>query len=72
MKRILITIGMLLFASTAFAWTQTGPLDPSYCVTNHAPWGMPQVAKQDSTLLCRRGYFLLHDNQAKKIGRAHV
>jgi endonuclease G len=65
MKRILISIGMLLFATVAYAWTQTASLDPTYCVQNHAPWGMPQVAKPDATLLCRRGYFLLHDNQAK-------
>jgi endonuclease G len=66
MKKLLIAFGFLAATTTAvLAWTQTAPVDPSYCVTNHAPWGAPQVTKPDATVICRRGYFLLHDNQAK-------
>ena len=66
MKKLLIAFGFLAATTTAvLAWTQTAPVDPSYCVTNHAPWGAPQVSKPDATVICRRGYFLLHDNQAK-------
>ena len=66
MKKFLLAAGLLLAASTTgFAWNQTAPLDPNYCVQTHAPWGAPQAQKPDATYLCRRGYFLLHDNQAK-------
>jgi len=66
MKKLLLAFGFLTASVVSvLAWTQTAPLDPNYCVQNHAPWGMPQVAKADATVICRRGYFLLHDNQAK-------
>ena len=66
MKKLMMMLGFILVsANFAFAWTQTAPIDPGYCVTNHAPWGAPQVSKADATIICRRGYFLLHDNQAR-------
>ena len=57
-----IAVGLV---STANAWTQSAPLDPSYCIQTHAPWGAPQAQRPDSNYICRRGYFLQHDNIAK-------
>jgi endonuclease G len=66
MKKLLMAIGFVAATTTAaLAWTQTAPLDPNYCVQNHAPWGAPQTARPDASYICRRGYFLMHDNQAK-------
>ena len=66
MRKFLLASVFSIFATTAsFAWTQTASVDPSYCVTNHAPWGAPQVTLPDASIICRRGYFLLHDNLAK-------
>jgi endonuclease G len=66
MKKILLMLGLLVASgSAALAWNQTAPLDPNYCLQNHAIYGAPQATKPDASLICRRGYFLLHDNQAK-------
>lgn len=65
MKKLIIALAFALISSSALAWNQTAPLDNAYCVQTHAPWGAPQVQKPDATYICRRGYFLLHDNQAK-------
>jgi endonuclease G len=65
MKKMLLSIGLLVVTTiAASAWTQTAPLDPKACAV-HAPWGAPQTAKADAAVICRKGYFLLHDNQAK-------
>lgn len=64
MKKLLLT---LLLAATmpAFAWTQRQPYAPQACAVD-APWGFPQLHRQaDTTPICRQGYFVLHDNQAK-------
>jgi endonuclease G len=61
MKKIL-AIAAILFTSTSWAWTQTDPLDPQTC---RATMGEPVIKKSDTTLICRRGYFTLHDNVAK-------
>lgn len=63
MSRLLAFI-FVLFSSTLAYATQVAPLNPQYCQV-HAPWGVPSVVKQDSTLICRKGYFTLHDNLAK-------
>ena len=65
MKKFLLAAVFSIVAGPALAWTQTAPLDPTYCVQTHAPWGAPQVSKADATVMCRRGYFVMHDNQAK-------
>ena len=66
MKKLLMAIGFLAATTTAvLAWTQTAPLDPNYCVQNHTPYGAPQAARPDASYICRRGYFVMHDNQAK-------
>lgn len=64
MKKILSLLAVMLLGVTTANAQQRPPLDPKQCVI-HAPWGQPQVAKPDGTLICRQGYFLYHDNQAK-------
>ena len=67
MKKLLLSITALIGLSAvapAQAWTQRAPANPQACQV-HVPYGMPQVQKPDATLICRQGYFTLHDNQAK-------
>lgn len=65
MKKFLLSIVILLGTSVAaLAWQQNKPLDPVACAAM-VPYGQPAVVKPDATLLCRMGYFTLHDNQAK-------
>jgi endonuclease G len=61
MKKIL-AVAALLFVSNSWAWTQTNPLDPKVCQSVIA---QPTSLRSDTTLICRQGYFTLHDNQAK-------
>ena len=64
MKKIM-TLALALVALGAQAWTQRPPAPPAACEI-HVPYGMPQLQKQiDGTLICRQGYFTLHDNTAK-------
>ena len=60
MIKLLLTL--LLVSSNSWAWTQTDPLNPEVC---RAAIAQPAGNKPDTTLICRRGYFTLHDNQAK-------
>ena len=65
MKKILFALVMLVSALSASDWTQRPPFPPQQCGV-HVPYGMPQLNKQiDGTLICRQGYFTLHDNIAK-------
>jgi endonuclease G, mitochondrial len=65
MRKLLFAIAALIStASFSYAWNQTAPLSPQSCAAL-APYGQPQVNKPDATLICRRGYFTFHDNQAK-------
>ena len=64
MKQVLLSIILLLSTVSAHAWPQRANVAPQYCAA-HVPFGTPQVKKADATLICRQGYFLLHDNQAK-------
>lgn len=65
MKRILLTLGLLVLASlTSAEAQQRTPLPAAQC-KQHAPWGEHQVKLPDATMICRQGYFLVHDNQAK-------
>ena len=64
MKKIII-LALAFMAFGAQAWTQRPPAPPAACEI-HVPYGMPQLQKQiDGTLICRQGYFTLHDNTAK-------
>lgn len=61
MKKIILAL--LIVASNSWAWTQTDPMQPEVCRSVIAE---PVVGKKaDTTLICRRGYFTLHDNVAK-------
>jgi endonuclease G len=68
MKKLLASfalfLGLAALIPSANAWTQRPPFPPQQCGV-HVPYGVPQVQKQDATLICRQGYFTLHDNQAK-------
>jgi endonuclease G len=65
MKKFLLSIVLAVTAITAQAWDQRAPFNPSQC-GHHTPYGMPQTNKiVDGTLLCRPGYFILHDNANK-------
>ena len=65
MKKILLSLVMLATAVGAGAWTQRAPAPPAQCAV-HVPYGAPVLNKQiDGTLICRQGYFTLHDNTAK-------
>jgi endonuclease G len=63
MKKLLV-LALTTIAFNVSAWTQRPNVPPQNCAY-HIPYGMPQVQKPDATLICRQGYFLLHDNQAK-------
>ena len=43
---------------------QSLPLDPSHC-ENHAPYGFPILSRNGTVLICRTGYVLLHDGNAR-------
>jgi endonuclease G len=63
----LISLFLLLVATAtvhAQNWQQRPNAAPQACAV-HMPYGIPQVQKPDVTPICRQGYFLLHDNQAK-------
>jgi endonuclease G len=65
MKKIILALSMLVAATTAsLAWNQRAPFPPAQCAA-YAPYGQLQVSKPDATLICRQGYFTLHDNVAK-------
>lgn len=61
---ISVFVFVLGLCSVAVAQQQLMPLNVKQCQI-HSPWGVPQVVKADSNLICRKGYLLLHDNQAK-------
>ena len=54
---------LLIVPSLSFAWTQTAPLAVEKCAV-HNPWGFPQ-SQYSVTPICRRGYFVGYDPQAK-------
>lgn len=62
-KNILLTI-LVALSVTANAHSQADPLDVKQCAVQ-VPFGQPVSAKQDTTLICRKAYFLEHDNKAK-------
>lgn len=60
MKQFLIS---LLFLPV-FSFAVEAPLPVEQC-KNQVPFGQPKSARSDTTLICRTGYFLEHDNKAK-------
>ena len=64
MKRIFLAAAIVVLSSTAWAWQQRAPLPTQTCQqqfgevkTTFNPTG--------TTLICRQGYFTLHDNLVK-------
>ncbi len=62
MKNIILFIA-LLFCGAVFAG-QSEPLTLDQCKI-HAPFGFPKSRKESSTMVCRRGYVLEYDENAK-------
>ena len=57
-------MGAFFLTGAAFA-DQRPPLSNAACAVQ-VPYGAPKVsAKLDTTLICRQGYYTMHDNQAK-------
>jgi endonuclease G len=54
----------LVASSLANAQSQNPPADVKTCAAQ-IPYGIPTVAKQDTTVICRKAYILQHDNKAK-------
>jgi endonuclease G len=63
MKKLLSTIALACLAFTAQA-DQRAPLPNTACAAQ-VPYGAPKITKADTTMICRQGYFTLHDNTAK-------
>lgn len=64
MIKYFISSLLLAVAVSANAQSQSAPLDPAQCAAQ-VPYGIPKTQKQDVTPICRRAYFLQHDNKAK-------
>lgn len=62
--RIILSLFALFVATASYAAEQRAPLPAAQCA-QHVPFGQPVVTKPDAALICRQGYFLYHDNQAK-------
>lgn len=63
MKKLLVLLFSLACLS-ANAQSQSDPLDVKECAAM-VPFGQPIGAKTSTTLICRKAYFLEHDNNAK-------
>jgi endonuclease G len=55
---------LIAFTVSVNAQSQSAPLDVKGCAAQ-VPFGQPTGLKQDTTLICRKAYFLEHDNKAK-------
>lgn len=62
MKKIILSLLLLVNTLTAYAWTQTAPKDPQSCSV-HNPYGFPQTT--GVAPICRRAYFVGYDAVAK-------
>ena len=62
MKTYLILL--LLACSFSVNAQQSVPLGIEEC-TSYVPFGRPSSSKQNTTVICRKGYILEHDNKAK-------
>ena len=67
MKKIIATMFMLalgMLSGQAFAWDQKAPLALDAC-KDEMPYGMPKLAKPKNVIICRTGYALQTDTDAK-------
>ena len=65
MKKILIAVFALLLPTFVYAWDQR-PNQPMDVCKPFMPYGdIVNTGKQKTTPLCRQGYFIMHDNDAK-------
>ena len=62
MRKIILSVILLLVSSMTFAWTQRPPQDPQSCKV-HAPYGFPQSMGVNP--ICRQAYLVGYDAQAK-------
>lgn len=61
--RALCLLTLLLWSLTGAA--QVRPSQPIEACAQHLPYGAPRSARLETTLICRQGYALEHDNRAK-------
>ena len=67
MKKIIAALSIIAvsgFATLALAWDQKPSLPLDAC-KDEMPLGIPKLAKPGHTLICRTGYALQHDPEAK-------
>lgn len=64
--RILLILLLFIIPSQAFSqdWRTRAPLPLSDCAV-HIPFGMPLIVHAETTMICRRGYLIQHDNRAR-------
>jgi len=62
MRKIMLSLTLLVVSSMTFAWTQRPPLDPKSCKI-HAPYGFPQATGVNP--ICRQAYLVGYDAPAK-------
>ena len=62
MRKILLSLALLLAANSSFAWTQRQPFPVQNCQA-HAPYGFPQA--QGVQPLCQQAYLVGYDAAAK-------
>jgi endonuclease G len=62
MRKIMLSLTLLLASSMTFAWTQRPPQDPQTCKV-HAPYGFPQSIGVNP--ICRQAYLVGYDAPAK-------
>lgn len=64
MKKYVLLAVVLLLPPSVSAWDQKVPRPLDAC-SAELPWGVPTLFKENTTLVCRYGYALQHDNVAK-------
>ena len=62
MRKIMLSLVLLVVSSMTFAWTQRPPQDPKTCKI-HAPYGFPQAVGVNP--ICRQAYLVGYDASAK-------
>lgn len=63
MKKLLISLGLILASLTSFAWEQRQPLPVQSCQI-HSPYGFAQTQRQAQPI-CREAYLVAYDAPAK-------
>ncbi len=65
MLKQLMLAAFLLLAHSSISLAQQQPPRPMQACEEQVPYGWPQSARPNTTPICRHGYVLLHDNNAR-------